>query len=136
MCMAVIYNHKMMEGRRRQLRGNMTKAERIFWYAVRAEQILGVKFRRQYSVEAYVVDFYAAIPRLVVEIDGAYHLDPEIQAYDITRQTDIENHGLTFMRFTNDDVITNLDEVISRLKITLERLLAQRGTPPLEQGED
>lgn len=121
-----------MEARRRQLRGRMTKAEKIFWYGVRAEQILGVKFRRQYSVHAYVVDFYAAIPRLVVEIDGEYHLDPDIQAYDYQRQIDIENCGITFIRFTNAEVFTDPDAVVDRLKEALQRLLTQRITSPLE----
>ncbi len=129
--MTEIYNHKMMEARRRELRGRMTKAEKTFWYAVRDQQILEVKFRRQYSVDAYVVDFYAAIPRLAVEIDGDYHLDPEQQAYDSVRQKSIEDRGITFVRFTNQEVITNLDSVIERLKSFLNRLTTQRGTPPL-----
>ncbi len=130
------YNHKAMEGRRRQLRGRLTKAEKLFWYAVRDQQILKVKFRRQYSVDAYVVDFYAAIPRLAVEIDGEYHLDEDQKAYDTLRQKNIEARGITFLRFTNQEVTTALDGVIQRLESTLQRLHTQRSTPPLEEGED
>ncbi len=125
-----------MEGRRRQLRGRLTKAEKLFWYAVRDQQILKVKFRRQYSVDAYVVDFYAAIPRLAVEIDGEYHLDEDQKAYDTLRQKNIEARGITFLRFTNQEVTTALDGVIQRLESTLQRLHTQRSTPPLEEGED
>lgn len=125
------YNHKMMEARRRQLRGRMTKSEKTFWYAVRDEQVLNVKFRRQYSVEAYIVDFYAAIPRLAVEIDGGYHLDPEQQVDDEIRQREIEKCGITFLRFTNEEVLTDMSFVIGRLKVTLESLLTRRSTPPL-----
>ena len=126
MPMPIVYNHKLMEARRRELRGNMTPAEKLFWAVVRREQLLGVKFRRQYSIGAYVVDFYAAIPRLAVEIDGEYHLDQEAQAYDFVRQVEIENCGISFIRFTNQEIFTDIDGVVARLVAVLEERLTQR----------
>lgn len=104
----------------------MTPAERLFWSVVRREQILGVKFRRQYSVGAYVIDFYAAIPRLAVEIDGEYHLYQAAQAYDFVRQVEIENCGIGFIRFTNQELFTDIDGVVARLTVILQDRLTQR----------
>lgn len=122
----------MMEVRRRELRSRMTEAEKRFWSMIRLKQIDGIKFRRQFSVKAYVVDFYAAIPRLAVEIDGGYHLNPEQQAYDAERQAEIEEHGITFLRFTNEQIFTDLDNVLLQLQSILRQLMTQRMAPPLE----
>ena len=124
--MSVLYNHKMMEARRRELRQNMTEAEERFWSVVRRQQILNTKFRRQFSIHTYVVDFYAAIPRLAVEIDGDYHLEPEAVAYDFIRQVEIENCGITMIRFTNQEVFNDLDRVVLRLTNVLQELLTKR----------
>ena len=117
--MGYVYNHSAMLARRRELRGRMTGAEILFWHEVKNRRILGVKFRRQYSVHSYVVDFYAPIPRLVVEIDGEYHLDIEIQQYDRKREEEIEACGIRFLRFTNDEMYNDMTGVLVRLSDAL-----------------
>jgi very-short-patch-repair endonuclease len=100
----------------KKLRENPTEAEEKLWLAVRENQIEGYKFRRQHPLSIYVADFYCHALKLVIEIDGGYHLDEEQQILDKKRTSDIEFLGLKVIRFTNDDVMLRLPEVIERIK--------------------
>jgi very-short-patch-repair endonuclease len=108
-----IYNRRKQCETRKELRGNMTKAELILWSKLRRRQLNGFKFRRQYSINRYIVDFYCTELRLVIEVDGESHLGKENQEYDKVRQDEIESLGISFLRFTNQDVYRNLNKVIS-----------------------
>lgn len=89
---------------RRSLRRDMTDPERILWAALRASQ-LGIKFRRQVGIGAYIADFYAAQARLVLEVDGDSHSDPSARQYDAERDAYMIGIGLRVMRVTNEDVL-------------------------------
>lgn len=93
----------------------MTQAEIILWSGLKNRQVKGFKFRRQYSIDSYVVDFYCAQVKLAVEVDGGSHFTEEAIEYDEDRQRNIEQLGIQFLRFTNTDVKTNLDEVIKEI---------------------
>ena len=67
------YNDKILKTRRRELRVNQTDTEKIIWQKLRNKQVNGFKFFRQYSIGAYIVDFYCSELRLVVELDGYQH---------------------------------------------------------------
>jgi very-short-patch-repair endonuclease len=69
--MTELFNRAVQKGRRRFLRSNLTKAERILWSKLNRRQLLGHKFRRQYSIGPYVVDFYCAETQLAIELDTA-----------------------------------------------------------------
>lgn len=90
---------------RRALRGVSTPAERRLWSIVRADRLAGLRVRRQHSVGPYVVDFYCAEARLVIELDGSIHDDPLRAAHDSDRQRDLEARGLRMLRFSNAEVI-------------------------------
>ena len=111
--------------RAKQLRANLTEPERRLWYRLRANR-LGVKFQRQAVLAPYIADFAARSHRLVIELDGDTHA--ERTAYDAARTRALEARGYRVLRFTNTDIMTNLDEV---LKAILEALKSPR---PL-QGE-
>jgi very-short-patch-repair endonuclease len=85
------------------------------WMHLSRRQMNGFKFRRQYSVNQYVVDFYCPELKLAVEIDGDSHCYSISQKYDTERQKHIESFNIRFIRFTNSDVYNNLDGVLQAI---------------------
>ncbi|RTY71602.1 DUF559 domain-containing protein [Flavobacterium sp. LS1P28] len=100
----------------KKLRDNATEAEEKLWLAVKNYQIEGFKFRRQHPLSFYVADFYCHALKLVIEIDGGYHLTEEQQLLDEERTKHIEFQGLKVIRFTNEEVLAQLPEVIDKIK--------------------
>ena len=100
----------------KKLRGNPTAAEEKLWLAVKNNQIEGFKFRRQHPLSNYIADFYCHALKLVIEIDGGYHLDEERRLLDEKRTTDIEFQGSKVIRFTNEEILLELPEVIAKIK--------------------
>ncbi|MBK0370722.1 endonuclease domain-containing protein [Flavobacterium sp. SE-1-e] len=100
----------------KKLRESSTEAEEKLWLALKDNGIDGYKFRRQHPLSIYVVDFYCHALKFVIEIDGGYHLDQEQQLLDEKRTSDIEFQGLKVIRFTNEEVLMKLPEVIDRIK--------------------
>ena len=100
----------------KKLRDNATEAEEKLWLAVKNNQIEGFKFRRQHPLSFYIADFYCHALKLVIEIDGGYHLTEEQQLLDEERTKNIEFQGLKVIRFTNEEVLIQLSEVIDTIK--------------------
>jgi very-short-patch-repair endonuclease len=102
------YNPKLVE-RAKELRKNMTKAERKLWY----EYLRNFKYRvhRQRPIDQFIVDFYCPELKLVIEIDGDSHNSENTQAYDLERTQVLEGYELTVIRFTNQEVLTNFEGV-------------------------
>jgi very-short-patch-repair endonuclease len=92
----------------------MPRAEEILWSKLR--QMLGYKFRRQYSIEAFVVDFYCPTLRLAIEVDGDSHFRTGSHAQDGTRQATIESFGIHFLRFRNVEVFEHLKVVLAAIE--------------------
>jgi very-short-patch-repair endonuclease len=84
--MTELYNKTSEKEKRRSLRNNMPPAEKIVWEKLRNRQIEGCKFRRQYSIDRFVIDFYAPELKLAIEIDGDSHFQDGAQVYDYCRQ--------------------------------------------------
>lgn len=97
----------------RELRKNPTLAEDTLWQRLRHGK-LGVKFRRQHRIDRFIVDFYAREPRLIIEVDGPIHETQ--QEYDAWRQSVLEHLGYRVLRFTNDDVLENVEGVIQVIR--------------------
>jgi very-short-patch-repair endonuclease len=97
----------------KQLRVNATEPEKVLWDALRARNVGGLKFRRQHPVQPFIADFYCAEARLVVELDGDSHNCRE--EYDAQRDKFFHDTGLTVMRVTNRDVVTNIDGVAAAI---------------------
>ena|SRR5438552_6486814 len=104
--------------RRRELRHDQTDAERILWWHIGAQQ-LGVKFRRQHPLGAYILDFYCPIVKLAIELDGDGHASVERAAYDKRRTQALEARGLRVMRFSNQQVLSECDLVLEEILRTL-----------------
>ncbi|QMS92204.1 endonuclease domain-containing protein [Nostoc edaphicum CCNP1411] len=126
--MTHIYNKTSEKSKRQQLRNNMPPAERIVWAKIRGQQIEDCKFRRQYSIDAFVVDFYTPELKLAIEIDGESHYQDGIPEYDYERQAFLESKGTKVVRFTNQEIYQDLDGVLERIRQVICEL---RGiTPP------
>ena len=119
--MTKIYNRHCELEKRLWLRKNCTKAEEYFWDKLKNRQISGFKFRRQYSVYHFVLDFYSPKLKLAIEIDGDYHLEPEVQIYDKERQEFIEALGIKFLRFTNDEIFNEPDKILHIIEVEAKK---------------
>ncbi len=84
------------------------------------EQLNGCKFRRQYSIGKFIVDFYCPEAKLAIEIDGDTHFTQELRPYDTARQKYIESKGIHFLRFTNKDITENIDGVLVHIAASLK----------------
>ncbi|WP_255580261.1 endonuclease domain-containing protein [Flavobacterium sp. UMI-01] len=104
----------------KKLREKQTEAEEKLWLAVKDNQIGGYKFRRQHPLSVYIVDFYCHALKLVIEIDGEYHFEEEQQLLDEKRTSDIEFQGLKVIRFTNDEIMLNLPEVLDKIRLFID----------------
>ncbi len=90
----------------------MTKAEIVLWSKLKGKQLNGLKFRRQCSINNYIVDFYCPELKLAIEIDGDVHAYNSRIVYDKKRQKEIEALGIKVLRYTNNDVIQNIEGVL------------------------
>jgi very-short-patch-repair endonuclease len=97
------------------LRRNQTRHERLLWDRLKANQILGLRFKPQHPIDLFVVDFYCHQCKLVIEIDGESHLRKEEIFRDQIKTEILTNLGLMIVRFTNEEVENNIDFVIARL---------------------
>lgn len=120
--MTLVYNRSTQRSVRKQLRHHIPESEIILWAALKGKKLEGVKFRRQYSVGRYVVDFYCPQLKLAIEIDGDSHFTEEAEHYDQKRTAYIESIGITVTRFTNLDVKQNLDSVIAQVQQEIQAL--------------
>lgn len=104
-----LYIFKILEEYRRALRQQAIPSEAKMWMVLRNRQFLGLKFRRQYSIGLFIVDFYCPKLHLAIEVDGPSHYWPGRPEHDAQRQKWLEEHGITVVRFLSSEVIENLD---------------------------
>ena len=126
--MPLPYNKDHKE-RSRDLRNNMTPAERVLWSRVRKKQILGLQFYRQKPIDQYVVDFYCPKANLVIEVDGGQHWEPDHAEADRERDAVLGQLKLKVLRFSNLEVMKELDSVLEQIYET-----ARQRLPPFEKG--
>ena len=108
------YNRRL-KTKARSLRTHPTDAELHLWYRLRRKQILGVQFYRQKPIGNYIADFYAPAAKLVIELDGAQHLQFEQATYDAQRTRDLEQHGLKVLRFEDRQVLLQTESVLEMI---------------------
>jgi very-short-patch-repair endonuclease len=99
----------------RELRKNMTDAERLIWSKLRRRQIEGCQFYRQKILGNCIVDFFCPAAKLVIEIDGGQHFFPEQVKKDTVRDGYLASLGLTVLRFADTEVLKNIDGVLERI---------------------
>lgn len=113
-------NDPALKDRRRELRRNQTDAEKALWARVRNKQFCGLKFFRQYSMGAYVLDFYCPEKKLAVELDGGQHNLAEGKEYDAERTAYLNAHGIEVVRFWNNEVLYEMEGALESL---IQRLI-------------
>ena len=113
------YNPDLKE-RTRELRKNQTWGEKTLWRAIPRKQ-LGFEFHRQVPIDQFIVDFYCHELMLVIEVDGAVHNSEKSQVKDLERQSRIENFGITFLRFTDEDILHRIQSVLKKIEKWIEK---------------
>jgi adenine-specific DNA-methyltransferase len=111
----------------RSLRREQTGFERKLWYELRDRRFLAHKFRRQQPIGPYIADFVSFEARIVIELDGSQHAEPENIARDLARTVFLESQGYRVLRFWNDEVKENLDGTLESIRIAIDE-------PPLTHG--
>ncbi|GGG54969.1 hypothetical protein GCM10011414_26030 [Croceivirga lutea] len=102
--------------KRKELRKNLTPAEAFLWKHLKAKQLGGKRFQKQHSIGTYIVDFYCASEKLVIELDGEVHNNPVAEAYDEKRTEFIASLGITVIRFENEMVFKHLSSVLAEIE--------------------
>jgi len=118
--MTLLYNQKPQTQRRKKLRNNPPPAELTLWSHLKNKQMLGYKFRRQYGIDNFILDFYCPKLRLAIEIDGDSHFQDASKVKDERKQKHIESFGVKFLRFTNHEIYLDLERVLKDIKKACE----------------
>ena len=116
-----LHNRKYLKEFRKELRNNPTKAESKLWQSLRKSQLETRKFRRQHSIDNYIVDFYCPTEKLVIEVDGEIHNNFINNENDFKRTEVLQKLGCKVIRFTNDEVFENIDLVLEAIKQEFKR---------------
>jgi 5-methyltetrahydrofolate--homocysteine methyltransferase/ATP-dependent helicase HrpA len=103
----------------RSLRKELTFAEKVLWNEIRSRKLNGYKFRRQHVISLYIADFYCHESKLALEIDGGYHNTKDMIELDKLRTEVLNDFGITVLRFTNIEVLDNLEQVLITIKTHL-----------------
>ena len=103
----------------KQMRKEATPAEQRLWKHLRTKQFGGFKFRRQHLIPPYIVDFFCAAHRLVIELDGESHIGKEV--YDAEREQFLTQQGLTVLRFWDTEIYENLQDVLAAIEYSLAK---------------
>jgi very-short-patch-repair endonuclease len=127
--MGKVFNKKEQTAKRKVLLKNMTKAETLLWIEIKNKKLKDCKFRRQFRIEKYVIDNYSPEIKLAIEVDSATHYTDEEIKYDKKRQTEIENMGVVFLRFTNEEVYEGMSFVLEKISLKIDELRNNLKTP-------
>ena len=111
---------KYLYQRARELRNNSTHAEEILWGFLKTKPF-GIKFRRQHPYSIYILDFYCHSLKLIIEVDGSIHNQPDVKLNDEKRQRLLQEDGLNVLRFTNDLVEKNFEDVKKIIEEFIQR---------------
>ena len=98
------------------LRNNMTQSEKFLWKYLKSNQFKGLKFRRQHPINIFIADFYCHQVKLVIEVDGEIHQQIENMDWDNGRTAELENFGLKVIRFTNNQVLNEIEMVLKEIE--------------------
>ena len=117
----------------RQLRENMTDAERHLWAKLRMKQLKGYQFYRQKPIGDYIVDFFCPKAKLIIEVDGSQHFVNETIEYDRIREEYVSSLRLKVLRFTNAEVLKHVEGVVERIEEEMNEKIPLN--PPFSKGE-
>jgi very-short-patch-repair endonuclease len=107
----------------RILRKNMTEAEIKLWDNLKGNKLRGLKFRPQHPIYLFIVDFYCHRLKLVIEVDGGYHEDENQKVLDIERSHALKELGIHIIRYTNSEILNDLEKVLDKINSEINFLL-------------
>lgn len=110
------HNDKFLKDYRKDLRNNQTSAETRLWVLIKNKQLEGRKFRRQHSIDNFIVDFYCTNEKLVIELDGQVHYNPVADEQDNKRDEILKAYGIKVLRFENKMVFEQEEIVLKAIK--------------------
>ena len=121
----------------KSMRRVMTDAELKLWNELRAHRLMGLSFRRQVPIGPYIADFACSSHRLIIEVDGSQHAETDDAAKDAERSSFLEGSGWTVLRFWNDDILRDIDNVCQHIVIAagLSAVDAARQAQAMSQRE-
>jgi very-short-patch-repair endonuclease len=128
----IIPYNPILKERARALRKNMTRGEVLLWTKLSRKQMCGYDFDRQRPIDDYVVDFYCKELRLAIEIDGWSHAVKGMR--DVARQKRLESVGIQFLRFTEQNVVADLQSVADQIEMWIQQEMARKPTPSPSKG--
>ena len=114
------YGKLELKERARGMRHEATPAEEKLWQNLRGGQ-LGAKFRRQHSIDRYIVDFVCLSYKLIVELDGVGHLEPDQADYDLGRSALLDELGYQVLRFSNEQALNQTENTLAAIKTKLQK---------------
>ena len=106
----------------RELRKELTEAEKLLWAELRNRKLNGLKFRRQHPLDKFIVDSYCNEKKLVVELDGSVHDEKISKEYDEARTAMLAGLNVFVLRFRNEEVINNMQNVLERIRTIADML--------------
>ncbi len=109
-----IHNRKKLKKTRKRLRNNMTHAEVLLWTQLKGKALNGLKFRRQHSIEKFVVDFYCPEKNFAVEVDGFTHLTKKGIKHDFEKENRLRELNINIFRVTNEEIYDNVLKLLRR----------------------
>ena len=112
----------------KEFRRKQTAAESELWGRLRNGKLSGIKFRRQYAIGRYIADFYCSKANLVIEIDGAIHEIKDKKEYDLIRENEIKSRDIHILRFTNEQVVNDIKEVLLKIEIEVLSNSSSKGS--------
>ncbi len=115
-----VLHNKFLTDIAKELRKNMTPAEKLLWNELRNRKVENCKFRRQHPIDIFIADFYCHEKKTVVEVDGEIHNNQK--EYDIGRTAEIESFGIMVIRFTNHEIETNIKLAIEKIEEACKKL--------------
>ena len=117
---AAPFNYEVLKENAKSRRKNPTNAENALWEALKSKQLEGYKFRREHVIDDFIVDFVCLSEKVVVEVDGGYHNEPEVQEWDKLREERLKQLGYRVYRFTNEEVLHNINQVQELILFALQ----------------
>ena len=125
------FNRPSTKAKRKNLRKSQTEAEMALWQKLRDKGFMGYKFFRQYGIGEFIADFYCPQHRLAIEIDGSQHYFEDGREYDESREKYMSSLAIKTIRFSNLEVLQNIESVLAgiakELELPLSPLFLERG---------
>ncbi|MBZ0180486.1 MAG: endonuclease domain-containing protein [Melioribacteraceae bacterium] len=123
--MTKLYNRQQEKEKRRELRQNETIAETNMWSQLRNRGCLSLKFKRQFSIGKYIIDFYCPEYKIAIELDGNVHELEDIKKYDAKSQKYLEDYGIHFIRITNNEYLGNPNKAFDKIERSIKEIIGK-----------